>query len=111
MKINFSQELKNIEGETLMRSRRKDDVVVEIPADLRWAAVEALLTTAPDATLSGEEKARRYELALRIQEATVEIDLSVDDISFVKKLCDTHFPPLVMGQTRRMLEGKTTQEG
>jgi len=108
MNIKFSQELKTIEGDSLQRSRRKGDEIVEVPATLRWAAVEALLTTASNEKTTGEEKARRYELAIRIQEAHEDLDLSVDDISFIKNLCDAHFPPLVMGQTRRMLEGKTT---
>jgi hypothetical protein len=110
MKIDFNQELKTIEGETLQRARRKGNQVVEEPATLRWAAVEALLTVPPKDTLPGEEKARRYDLALKIQESNGSIDLSVDDISFIKTLCDGHFAPLVMGQTRLMLEGKTTQE-
>ena len=86
------------------------NTVVEEPATLRWAAVEALLTTAPTATFSGEEKAKRYDLALRIQESNGSIDLGVDDVSFIKKLCDDHFAPLVMGQTRRMFEGEQSSE-
>jgi hypothetical protein len=108
MKIDFSQELKTIEGDTLQRAKRKGNEVVEIPANLKWAAVEALLTTDPKAPPAGEEKARRYDLALQIQEASAPLDLSVDDLSFIKKLCDTHFPPLIVGQTRKALEGPTS---
>jgi len=111
MKIEFSQELTTIEGDTLKRSKRSDDKIIEVAATLKWAAVEALLTTDPKAPSSGEEKARRYDLALRIQESTNSIDLSVDDISFIKGLCDKHFPPLMVGQTRRLLEGISSQEG
>ena len=108
MKIDFNQELKTIEGETLMRARRKGTEIEEIPATLKWAAVEALLTVDPKSQLVGEEKARRYDLALSVQEATAPLDLSIDDLSFIKKLCDTHFPPLIVGQTRKALEGPST---
>jgi len=105
MKIDFSQELKTIEGDTLKRAKREGDDIVELPATLKWAAVEALLTTDPKAQTAGEEKARRYDLALSIQESTTPLDLSVDDLSFIKKLCDSHFSPLIVGQTRKALEG------
>ena len=73
---------------------------------VRWAAVESLLTTSDNASTPIEEKARRYDLALTIQRAMERLDLSVDDLSFIKRVCDIHFAPLVMGQTRRMLEGE-----
>ena len=107
MKIDFGQELKTIEGDVLQRTRRKGDQITEVPATLQWAAVEALLSVDPKVTISGEDKAKRYELALKIQESNGSIDLGVDDVSFVKKICDDHFAPLVMGQTRKMLEGKS----
>jgi hypothetical protein len=106
MKIDFSQELKTIEGGTLMRPKQIDKEVRQIPATLKWAAVEALLASGGVDKLSGEEKGRRYELALKVQEAKEAIDLSVDDVSFIKKLCDDHFAPLIVGQTRRLLDGK-----
>lgn len=110
MKIDFSQELKTIEGDILQRTRRKGDQITEEPATLRWAAVEALLTMPTQGTPTGEEKGRRYELALKIQESNGSIDLGVDDVSFIKGICDDHFSPLVMGQTRKLLEGKTEEK-
>jgi len=106
VKIDFNQEIKTIEGATLMRVRAVNGAVTELAATLRWAAVEALLTTPSNLPTPAEEKARRYDLALKIQGNPGRLDLSVDDLSFIKKLCDEHFPPLVMGQTRRMLEGE-----
>ena len=107
MKIDFNQELKTIEGETLFRSKAVDGAVVEIPATLKWAAIEALLATNPKDELSGEEKGRRYELAIRVQEASTPVDLPVEDVALLKKLCDKHFAPLIVGQTRRMLDAKS----
>jgi len=108
MKIDFNQELKTIEGDTLRRSKASGTSVVQIPATLKWAAVEALLGSPPEEKTSGEEKGRRYDLALRIQTAEEPLDLSVEDIAYVKRLCDVSFPPLIVGQTRRMLEGATS---
>jgi len=105
VKIDFSQELKTIEGSTLTRSRVIGGEQINEPCTLRWACVEALLAVQADEKLSGEEKVRRYDLALLIQEAKAPLDLSVDDLSFIKKLCDQGFTPLVVGQTRRLLEG------
>jgi len=106
VKIDFNQEFKTIEGAALMRVRVLNGVATELRATLCWAAVEALLTTPSSPPTPAEEKARRYELALKIQNNPSRLDLSVDDLSFIKKLCDEHFPPLVMGQTRKMLEGE-----
>jgi len=109
MKIDFSQELKTIEGDTLHRERVDSGKIARVPATLKWATVEALLSPPANANVSGEEKARRYDLAIKIQQSHTPLDLPVDDVSFIKKLCDEHFPPLVMGQTRKLLEGPQTE--
>jgi len=105
MKIDFNQELKNIEGATLTRTRQDGDKIVQLPATLKWAAVEALLAVGATDKLSGEEKGRRYDLALKVQESHGPIELPVEDVSLIKTLCDEHFAPLIVGQTRKMLNG------
>lgn len=112
MKIDFSQELKTITGDTLVRDVVRDGQSQRIPATLRWAAVDALLTVPADGgKVTAEDKANRYNLALRIQESTTSIEVSVDDLTFIKGCCDAHFAPLVMGQTRKLLDppGETTE--
>lgn len=105
MKIDFGQELKTIEGSTLMRNRQEGDKIVQLPATLKWAAVEALLAAGAVDKLSGEEKGKRYDLALKVQESNGPLDLGVEDVSLIKKLCDEHFAPLIVGQTRKLLDG------
>jgi len=109
MKVDFSQELKTIEGEPLLRSRRdrKTDTNVEVTATLQWVVVEALLTVQANETLTGEEKARRYALALKVQEAKAPLELPVEDVALAKKLVDAHFMPLIVGQARLMLDAKS----
>ena len=106
MKINFNQEFKTIEGDTLLRNKlnRESSKEIALPATLKWAAVEVLLVPPATVQLSGEEKAKRYELALLIQNACSSIDVPVEDAALIKKLCDAHFPPIIVGQTRRMLD-------
>lgn len=110
MKIDFNQELKAIDGETLLRTKRNrtTNAMEEVPATFQWAAVEALLTVQQNENnISGEDKAKRYDLALKIQEAKGPLDLPVEDVAFLKKLCDAHFTPLIVGQTRRLLDAKS----
>ena len=107
MKIDFSQEIKTIEGDSLKRPKRDGDEIIQVTATLGWAGVEALLASNPKEDLSGEEKGRRYELALKVQAATGAIDLPVEDVALLKKLCDQQFAVLIAGQTRRMLDAKS----
>ena len=59
MKINFNVDLKNLEGETLENNGKK--------ITLKGIACDSLLAGFPDeSNLSGEEKAKRYELAKEI---------------------------------------------
>lgn len=104
MKINFSQEIKTIEGDTLLRPKQVGDKIEQVPALLKWAVVEALLAPQQSEDLTGEQKAQRYELALKIQAAEGELEVSVDDVSLIKSLTDAQFTPLVVGQVRRMLD-------
>jgi hypothetical protein len=109
MKIDFAHEFKTIDGDVLLRAKRNraTNATDEVPATLQWAVVEALLATQQNETLSGEDKAKRYDLALKIQEAKAPVELPVEDVAFLKKLCDTHFTPLIVGQTRRLFDSKS----
>ena len=106
MKIDFAQELKTIDGSPLMRNKNEGGVVITLPATLKWAAVEALLGSESD-KLTGEEKGQRYELALTVQAATEPVDLPIEFVCLIRKLCDEFFAPLIVGQTRRLLDAKS----
>ena len=94
MKINFSQQLKNLKGEEI-----KD-------LTLKVVSTEALLATFDDErALSGEEKAKRYLLATRVY-ANEELDLTVEEIAKLKQLIGKGYGPLIVGQAWEMLEGK-----
>ena len=94
MKINFEQVIKNIKGEQI-----KD-------LTLKSVSVEALLATFDDERALGEEKVKRYLLAIRIQADPTGVDLVVEDVAKIKQLIGKGYGPLVVGQAWEMLEGK-----
>jgi hypothetical protein len=68
------------------------------------AATNALLTLdQKDGEVSGSEKARRFKLAMQIH-AGGNQDLSVDDVSTIKKLIGRLYPPLVVGRAYEILD-------
>lgn len=96
MKINFNQPIKNIKGEDIEN------------LTLKTISVEALLAAFDDerSSLTGEEKVKRYHLATQIH-TNDEIDITVEDISLIKKLIGKGYGALIVGQAWEVLEGKT----
>jgi hypothetical protein len=76
-------------------------------ATLRKVAIEALVASYQDeSTLSGEEKLKRFELAMKVKNTPTPIDLTVEEVGTIKKLIGKAFGVLVVGQVWNMLEGK-----
>lgn len=99
MEIDFSQGMKNFDG-TVATDREK-------PLTLGAVSTEALLAVFQDEqSLPGEEKAKRYELAMRILKGG-RLELSVEEAAELKRLIGKAFAPLIVGQAFRMIEGKT----
>ena len=65
------------------------------------ACVNALL--GPDDSATGEEKARRYQLALRIH-AGGEVEVKSDELALLKTLVGRAYLPLVVGQVYAFLD-------
>jgi hypothetical protein len=94
MKIDFKQQIKDIKGEQIQ------------DLTLKTVSVEALLATFEDErSLGGEEKLKRYLLAIKIY-ADDEPDLTVEEIAKVKHLIGKGYGPLVVGRSYQMLEAK-----
>lgn len=110
MKVKVSSILKNIYGEPLKSQRKKpqpkrsdkspefEDLI------LKDIMVNALLGEYEGEKLTGEEKLERYKLAMLIQEAKAEIDLSSKDMVLVKDLIGKSWSPLVSGQAWELIE-------
>ncbi len=98
MKINFNQELKTLEGKAIPNDKREDTT-------LRDVATQALLISYQDeSNLGGEQKAKRWLLAMKIQSNSEDIVLTIEEIAEIKKLIGKAYGPLIVGQTWEILE-------
>lgn len=96
MHFNPTTPLKTIKGDELKDPEGKPVTMGEI-------AVQALLATHVDdngraENPSGEEKMRRYMLAMKIEGATLPVDIKAEDVAKLKELVGKAFNPLVVGQ-------------
>ena len=99
MKIDFGQELRTINGDPVPEGDANSK-----PATLRFVSVNALLNPASE-QIAGEEKVKRFDLAMQIHKSNGSIELTVENVSLVKKLVGEQYTPLIVGQAWRMLEG------
>lgn len=100
MQVLLGSQLKTLEGEMLPDLQGN-------PAVLRGVCIEALMAQFEDErNLSGEEKLKRFELALKIKQAVDPAEFTAEEIALMKKLIGKGYGPLIVGQTWKMLEGK-----
>ncbi len=105
MKIDFTQEIKTLDGKSLPYNENKKTLLKDVSCD-------ALLAQFNDERdLPGEEKCKRWLLATRIYSNPQNIDLTVEEIVLVKKIIGKAYPPLVVGQSWNYIEGKETDDG
>jgi len=110
MKIDFTQELRTIERKPLERTVQACATCgrpMETAAmTLRSVCTNALLTqTQDEANLPGDEKVRRYRLALQIANEDVA-DLPPKDVALLQELVGKLYAALVVGQVWGMLDPK-----
>lgn len=113
MKIDFSVALKQLNGEILCRIFEENGQKKKEKIDLKYVCVDALLTDYSNSQvwkknaeqLSGKEKADRYCLAMRINQAKNSVDLKAEEISLLKKLIGIKYAPLIVGPVWQILEG------
>jgi hypothetical protein len=73
-------------------------------ATLGMVATRALLASLPDEqSLSGEDKFKRFTLAMRIKDGG-EVPISAEDIALLKKLIGKVYSPLVVGRAFPLLD-------
>lgn len=90
---------KNLMGQDIM----KDGPVVT----LKTVAINALVAIFQDeANISGEEKVKRWELAIRIKKGPDSMEMTAEEVSLVKKLIAKMYGPLISGQAWAYLETK-----
>ena len=98
MLIDFSQVLKAVDGVTL---NRKD-----VPLELRTIVCEALMASyREEEGLAGEEKHKRYKLSQKIYRETGPVNVTIEEISVIKKLVGLLYGPTIVGPSYDALEG------
>ena len=99
MKIDFSKELIGYDGEPL----KEGDKIIT----LAMVCCNALGNPAPDeAQLPGEEKARRFDLAVAVYASKGPLDLKVEQVALIKSLIGKLYGPMVVGPVWKLLEGE-----
>ncbi len=98
MKIPIDTLMRNLGGEVI----EEDDK----PITLRIVFTSALISQNQGDKPSGEQKARRYALAVRTQQAKGDLELSVDEAAEIKKLIGLRYGPLIVGQAWEIIDPK-----
>jgi hypothetical protein len=115
MKIKFSCEMLDMDGKSLRdkvpsgeKNMMGQDILVDGPiSTLGSVAINALLAVFQDEQgLTGEEKLRRWELAVKIKRTQGELDLELEEVLLVKKLIGKAYGPAICGQAWNCLDGK-----
>lgn len=96
MKIIVSQILK-VKNEPIKGQDGKD-----------WTLKEALMTACfshfQGDNPTGEEKYKRWKIAQKIDAAETEVELTVEEVGVVKKLCGHVYPTISVGAIWSVLE-------
>jgi len=108
MRIDFDRALTTLDGEALKYAVEACSACgrprEERSRTLRNACVDGLMATSPqDQAITGEEKVRRYQLAVRIHEGGV-VEVSPEDVVLVRERVALLFGSIVVGQVWPMLE-------
>jgi hypothetical protein len=91
MNVNFDAKLKQIDGK-------------EIEGTVRELAIQALLATYnSEGEIDGDEKEKRYLLAVRIHAGADTI--TPEEASLLKRLIGIAYQPLFVGQAYAVLNG------
>jgi len=110
MQVDFTQELKKLEGGTLYKTeiRVVDGVAKNEDTSesmlLRTPCINALMGVYEDEkNLSGEDKVKRYDMAIKIQSMS-KVDFTPEDLSLIRKLVAKAYSPLIVGQVWKLLD-------
>jgi len=107
MKVKISMVLKDVKGDSLMQPTEtgKKELL-----NVKTILASALFNMNPDDKVSGQEKYERGKLAEKIMTAVKEVELSVDEITKIKKLVGESYSPLIVWQIWDLLDPKPNAE-
>ncbi len=101
MKINMAQVFYDIYGKELTELENGEEKETTLG---KVVCASLLNAYAGEENLSGDEKAKRYKLAVSIVDQD-EVDLSIDEVKLIKDLVGKSPFPTIVGQAFEMLEG------
>jgi hypothetical protein len=100
MLVALNTELRDMDGTVILDQKSN-------PATIKGVCIEALLATYKDEeNLSGEDKLKRWQLAIKVKDGDSPCDLTVEEVSLIKKLIGKAYGPLVTGQVWTILESR-----
>lgn len=96
--VDFSQPIKALDGSPMLKEDKS-------PLRLEEVVTNSLLSSYPDEqSLPGEEKVRRWSLAIKVHDAPKDPPLTADEVALIKKLVAKAYNPLVVGETWKALD-------
>ncbi|MBB3938149.1 hypothetical protein [Aureimonas phyllosphaerae] len=109
MRIDFTRTLQSINGVPLALEVNEDGTV-KTPATLGSVATTAVMAprvvNGETQAASGPEALRALSLSLRIYEATEPLEITAEDVVYLKERIAEHWTlPIVVGRAWQMLEG------
>ncbi len=113
MRINIKEVLKDYRGrgmETVDGDNKKEPMTVRIA--LNAAVNGVVILNGQVVPLTAEDKGRIYQLSTKLWSAKKEVDLTVDEMAFIKKRAGqvSNINPLLNGRICDLLEGKDAKK-
>lgn len=103
MKRDFSENIRDLNGNTVTEKVQLDGQIIERPISVRSVVVNALLARGRNEDLSGEEQIRRYKLAKRINAGGI-VEIDAAEATLIKKQVAANYTPLAVGFIDDLLE-------
>ncbi len=101
MYIAIDQKFKDIEGNYILENEKE--------VELKTIIINALLGDYSDEkTLLGDDKLKRWDLAIKIKQASDTVELSAEEIVLIKFLVGKPYTTTITGQAYKMLENNKT---
>jgi hypothetical protein len=94
---DFTTVLAGLDGKPLVAEGVPSMTLGEVVAN-------ALVNQFKDETPTGQEKVKRWALALRIHNAKGDVELTADDVKLIKDLVAKAYGPIVVGQVWSILD-------
>lgn len=97
MKIDMKVKLKTLKGDDILDEKNNPVTIGDIIS-------QALLASFPDDNEKGEEKYKKFKLAVKVNSSDLPIDITLEEAVKIKEIVGKGFSPLIVGQVWEILE-------